>query len=173
MASAMSQDGILVQYGGVPLCGSLLKNMNKQSNSLTGGVLIIEMPGRGVSLLRASKSCPGKKDRKEMFKAMENQEWPSRPGKPTQMRRARFNRPEFESRQKKCHMIVKITDWLANEWGNKLLPDERRFTSAGTVVTPKYTKKQRFMHWLKDHAEALAIAANIKPESITFTFQST
>lgn len=140
--------------------------MNNTTYSPTEGFILIEMPGRGVSLQRVGKSgrkC-GHRDGKAQFKG------DSKNSKPTVVRAGYEITRELESRQTVCHQKCNISEEVAQYWANEPFRDEYTNTPNGKKFTPKYKPEQRFTMRLAEHVDAICIAANILPERTTWTW---
>ena len=136
--------------------------MNQITYSPTEGFILIEMPGRGVSLIRSGKSgrkC-GHRDGKAIFKGH------SKNSKPTVSRKGFEITRELEARQTVCHQKCNISNDVAQFWATNPLTDEY----VGKKFTPKYTRAQRFTMRLAEHTAAVCIAANILPERCKWTW---
>jgi len=142
------------------------KKMNNTTISLTEGLLIIEFPGRGVSLRREGKShtkC-GRRNNKAYFL--------DGSFRPTVMRHGGEITREIVSSCKPAHQIVKINEQLVKWWATTPMPDELVRTTDGKKFKPKYSTKQRFQMRLKEHFECICIAANINPERCSWIYKN-
>lgn len=138
--------------------------MENKYFSPTEGFLLIEMPGRGVSLIRSGKSgrkC-GHKAGKAKFSDGSN--------KPTVMRAGYEITRELNAQQTVCHQKCNISEEVAHHWANEPFRDEYVNTPNGKKFTPKYKPEQRFTMCLAEHVDAICIAANILPERTTWTW---
>lgn len=145
--------------------------MQHQQYSPTEGLLIIEMPGRGVSLRRVGKSgrkC-GHKDGKVQFIEL------NRTGlsKPTPWRRGYEITRELEAIQNTCHQIVNIREELAHAWANEAMSDELVRTANGKKFVPKYKPEQRFTMRLNEHFLFICEQHMIRPSRCSWTFEAT
>jgi len=140
--------------------------MNNNSISPTEGLLIIEMPGRGVSLQRAGKSgrkC-GRRDGKVNF---------SGESRPTVFRIGHDRTRELEAVQTTCHQIVNIREETAQTWANEAMPDELMRTANGKKFVPKYKPEQRFAMRLNEHFLFICEQHMIRPSRCSWTFEAT
>ena len=139
--------------------------MNNNPISLTEGLLIIEMPGRGVSLIRSGKSRSKRgRQGKTSFSGEDT--------RPTVMRDCHGFTKDIESRETKSHQIIKISEKLVEAWSIDPADDEYVWTASGKKFKPKYTRQQRFAIALQKHFECICIAANIVPSRCSWTYKS-
>lgn len=151
--------------------------MNNNAISLTEGLLIIEFPGRGVSLQRAGKShtkC-GRKEGKVRFglTLSNTKEAPEHTdNRPTVFRYGGEITREIVPTCKPAHQIVKITEELVQHWATNPMPDEFIRTAEGKKFKLKYKPAQRFQMRLQEHFECICIAANLLPERCSWVYKT-
>lgn len=147
--------------------------MNNKSISPTEGVLIIEMPGRGVSLQRVGKSrtkCGHREGKTKFVATAGNSETiqPRMDYRPTVMRAGGEITREIEMHQSVCHQQCKVSADVAEHWANHPRPDEW----VKKQFVPKYKPGQRFAIALEEHFEAICIAANLRPDRCSWRFDA-
>lgn len=152
---------------------------NKQS--LTEGLLIIEMPGRGVSLQREGKSgrkCGHREGKTQFNLTMSNstEEPPEHTDRrPTVMRAGAEITREIVATPNVCHQIVKIGSAVLESWPHDLRSDEFEYRmSEGKrkkFKIPKYTPEERFFLALQEHFQAICIAGGILPGRCSWKFE--
>lgn len=158
--------------------------MQIPSISPTEGYLVIEMPGRGVSLIRSGKSRPkgerstkcGHRIGKTKFTVTATNVTEEPPEhtdhRPTVMRVGGEITREIELRQSVCHQQCRISQETAKHWAITPRRDEYTYGPRGKTLTPKYNQAQRFAIALTEHFECICIAANIRPDRCTWKFES-
>lgn len=129
--------------------------------SPTEGVLIIEFPGRGVSLLRTGKSRHFKRTKHQGQFAVTN--------KPTTCNVPNENR-DIESTVMPCHQIVRFNEDIAVRWANTPLNPGEKSLVRRLEITAKETPMMRFSFRVYLHFSELCRSAQIHEHRCHYKF---